>query len=308
MAYTQFVKKNIEKLRKKVRQAYDGLLSDQEALNLGTLFNVPGAQEGNSGLLKFGQPVRLINIEGEDADSETIEITLQQEVVVLRPTNVPVPGPVIGIVEFGTGSGFAKIEFDIPSPVGAPASNLETGPLSDDRIFIPQKSNAVTLILPASSIRVFARNDALTGFLLDFNGTTLGTAVSRRIPAQVRVHVAYGKANMIRERVYRQLFIAGGSGGAITMPAGGAGSSITIGLPAYAKRVAFPRAPIDQTVQVRFLDYYSTLSAGTGTIDIPPDNYDFIDIPPHTAAIFIANPGTNPAAFTDLSAIFELGF
>lgn len=291
--------------RGKNRTAYDGLLADQESLNLGSLFEVPASTEDALGLNRFGQPVRLLNIEGQDADSETITITLQNEAVFLAPSPIPVPGPVIGIVEFGTGSGYARVEFDIPSAVGGPAPNIPAGVLSNDGIFIPQKNNSITLVLPASSIRVFARNDAQTGILLDFNG---GIKVndrleSRNTPAQVRVHAAYGRANMVRDRVYREYMIAGNA--SIPLAASpGPGNTITIGVPSFAKRVSFPRFPLStSTLSILMGSYYSTEN---GLILIPVNDYSFLDLPPHTAYLNVINNGAVP--ITSLSALFELGF
>jgi hypothetical protein len=289
--------------RNKNRVAYDGLLADQESLNLGTLFDIQAQPEGTLGLSRFGTPVRLLNIEGHDSDSETITITLQNEAVFLAPTAMPVPGPVIGIVEFGTGSGYARVEFDIPSAVGGPAPNIAAGPLATANIFTPQKNNSITLVLPASSIRVFARNDAQTGFLIDFNGPQVnGDLASRGTPAQVRVHAAYGRANMVRDKVYREYMIAG-PGSPFTDA--GPSSTITIGIPAFAKRVYFPRSLLGtRALNVTIASYYS--AATTGTIVLGVSDLSFIDLPPHASFLTIANPG--PGSYANLSAVFELGF
>ena len=286
--------------RTKQRIAYDGLLSDQASLNLGTLFSVPPQPEGSLGLSKFGQPVRLLNIEGQDADSETITITLQNEAIFLEPTSVPVPGPVIGIVEFGTGSGYARIEFDLPSSVGGPAPNSAIVGTDLGDIFTPQKNNAITLVLPASSIRAFARNDSQTGFLMDFNGTTVNSSMSsRNTPAQVRAHAAYGRANMIRDKVYREYMIAGPGA---PLPSG---AGITVGIPAFAKRVYFPRSLLGvRTLIVAIQTYYN--SSITTPITIGVSDLSFIELPPHASGLQISNPG--PGDYASLAAVFELGF
>ena len=279
----------------KKRVGHDGLLAQQEALNLGSLFEIRPKPTGVVGLDKFGEIVRILNIEGEDADSSSIILTIQNEAVFLAPTLTPVPGPVIGIVEYGTGSGYARVEFDIPSAVGGPAPNIS----GDPQIFTPQKNNVVSLVLPASSIRVFARNDAQTGYLVDFNGTTInGNAVSRNTAAQVRVHAAYGHANMVRESVYRQYWIAG-PGAPLA-----AGASISMGIPAYAKRVYFPRTFVQTgTFDLQIDTYYD--GAFTSLIPVPAGDLSFFQIPPHARGLRIIN-GATP--FTALSAVFELGF
>lgn len=291
--------------RNKNRTAYDGLLADQESLNLGSLFEVPASTEDALGLNRFGQPVRLLNIEGQDADSETITITLQNEAVFLSPSSIPVPGPVIGIVEFGTGSGYARVEFDIPSAVGGPASNINSGALATANIFVPQKNNSITLVLPASSIRVYARNDAQTGILLDFNGAVKvnDRLESRNTPAQVRVHAAYGRANMVRDRVYREYMIAGNNGTPLAASPG-PGNTITIGVPSFAKRVSFPRSPIQTTtLGLTMISYYAL---DNSIVPVAVNDYSFLDLPPHVSSITIAN--TSGVAITSLSALFELGF
>lgn len=298
MAKTSFYTRLLN-LRSKVRVASDGLLSEQEALNLGTLFEIKPKPDGVLGLNKFGDPVRILNIEGSDADSETILITLQNEAVFLNQSGIPVPGPVTGIVEFGTGSGYAKVEFDIPSPVGGPSSN-EPVPPGQSTIFIPQKNNVVTLCLPASSIRVFARNDSQIGVLNSFDTTTINdSAVSRNTPAMIRVHAAYGKANMVREKVVRTYFLVGTSGSPF-----GVGANLFVGLPAFAKRVSFPRISVQQPLEITFSSYYQ--SSAVGIVTVPANDYSYYDIPPHARTLQISNPG--PTVISQLAAVFELGF
>lgn len=297
MALKEFIKKVAEQ-RKKIRVASDGLLADQASLNLGTLFRVSPAQAGLTGAQKLGREVRLLNIEGDDADGETIMITLQQEVTLLQASPQAVPGPLIGVVEFGSGSGLARIEFDIPSPVGGPAPNFSNPAAQTPDIFIPQKNNVVTLVLPASSLRVLARNDARTGFLLNFNGSTINMDTAK-MPAQVRIHAAYGKSNMIRERLHRIYYIAGG-GDSLAI-----GSTVAIGVPAYARRVFFPRNPANQPIDIFLQDYYG---GGYSLYTLPGDSFESIPILPHTNAIQITNPAGNPQAFSTLAAVFELGF
>lgn len=303
MATANFYRRLFE-TRRKNRVASDGLLSEQEALNLGSLFEVQAKPDGLTGLNKFGEPVRILNIEGTDADSETILITLQNEAVFLGQSqaNVPVPGPVTGIVEYGTGSGFARIEFEIPSPVGGPSPNQAGGVGINTNIFVPQKNNVVSLCLPASSIRVFARNDAQIGFLTAFDTTTVNALqASRNTPAMIRVHAAYGKANMVREKVVKQYFVAGPAADGADLPAL---STIIIGIPAFAKRVAFFRLPVSQALNVTFNTYYT--AGNTGVIAIPGGDFSYYDLPPHVSGIAIQNPG--PASYGSLAAVFELGF
>lgn len=287
----------------KDRMGFDGLLAQQEPLNLGSLFDIRAKEPGLSGLNKFGDPVRILNIEGEDADSDSILVTLQNEAVFLGPSSTPVPGPLIGIVEYGTGSGYARVEFDIPSAVGGPAPNIPAGAGIDlGTIFTPQKNNIVSLLLPASSIRVFVRNDAQTGYLVDFNGTTVnGNPASRATAGQVRVHAAYGDANMVREKVYRQYWIAG-PGAPLA-----AGDVISVGIPAFAKRVWFPRSPLaTQPLNIVIGTYYD--GANVSLITQPAGDLSYIDLPPHVSVLQISNPVGNPGSFSNLSAIFELGF
>lgn len=305
MAKTEFLK-DFNQKRVKLRVASDGLLADQEALNLGSFFEVVAAPEGSQGLLKFGMPVRILNIEGEDADSETVLLTFEQGVTLLEPTQDPVPGPIIGIVEFGTGSGVARLEFDVPSPVGGPAPNAAAvGSLAG--LFTPSKSNSITLVVPASSVRCFARNDAQTGFLTNFSNTNVnGVEASRATPARVRVHAAYGHANMIKQCVTRTYYVCGNNAGVAASL--DPGDNINIGIPPFAKRVSFPRlnANNQQPVDIFFQDYYS--SGISVQFTIPAGEIGPLEIPPHTGGVFIRNPSTNLNSFTHLQAIFELGF
>lgn len=307
MATYEVVSK-LKRERKKNRVAADGLLADQEALNLGTLFDVPPAEEGSVGKDKFGKEVRLLNIAGDDADSETIILTFQQQVVFQEPSSVPVPGPVVILLEFGTGSGLTRLEFDLPSPVGGPAPNGASGSLATANIFTPLKTNSVSVVVPASSIRAFARNDALTGFLRSgdvFNSTMLnsGSQAVRQTPAQVRVHAAYGKTNHVKQCVRRQYYISAGSPGGVDTTLA-AGDSLFIGIPPFARRLWLPRNPV-QSIDVFFVDYYG---GSSGPLTIPADSYEAVEIPPHTAGLQIRNPAANPSAFSVLSVVFDTQF
>lgn len=309
--------------------------------NVGNTFEIEPSQSQFANTYSaeaYGIPVRVLDIAGDDALGEMICVSIQQERIVDDAKsaasfagNDVVEGPLVGIVEYGAGSGLGTFEFDIPAPNFTPGfvSQVNAGntdppdnnPLNDS-LLVARRVNGVFLTLPASSMRVLIRNDANAPYLL--RGTTTGadqtTPVSLnefKNPAKVRVHATYGRRpfQAALTRTIPICFAVGNEG--LTGPTQSFAPDpftntpafIRFNIPAFAKRVRFPRLTIGSTVlQVSFSQSQlkgSFVISNYGTHTIPMGSEGPLEISPYDTFIEISNPGPNPVY--SLSAVFELG-
>jgi len=100
-------------------------------------------------------PARLLNLTGGSAVAQTISIVMTaSRIVGANNPNPGYAGPVTGIVEFGNGGRFTRVEFDVP--VGAYAGYFTQAANALD----PQAGGAI-ITVPTSVIRAYARYDNL---------------------------------------------------------------------------------------------------------------------------------------------------
>lgn len=290
--------------------------------NVGNVFQIPVSNVVDSASLQsFGQPVRVLEVTGEDHLGEMICVSIQQESLlnIGNDRNLVVEGPLVGIVEFGAGAGLSNFEFDIPAPVIFPGQVIQ-GVESTD-MFVSRKNNGVLLTLPASSLRVFIRNDGAAPYLIDLATTPLsmnryyvindlGEANLEAQPAIVRVHATYGRrpfqSNLTRS--YPVCHQDNGGPTASIPP----NTTFFIGIPAYAKRVFFPRSPLTVTsLQVTIFQGQITGGGANsnslhGSYTVPAGSNGPIELTPFDTIIRFTNPIGAPA-ITELSVVFELG-
>jgi hypothetical protein len=291
--------------------------------NVGNVFNIlPSNIVDSASPESFGQPVRVLEIAGEDALGEMICVSIQQESLINigNSSNLIVEGPLVGIVEFGAGAGLSNFEFDIPAPVIFPGKVQQDANSKD--LFISRKNNGVLLTLPASSMRVFVRNDGSAPYLIDLS--TSPTSINRFYviaagphtpnlnpqPAIVRVHATYGR-RPFQSSLTRSYPICHSDNGG---PTGGftPGTVMFIGIPAYAKRVLFPRSPLTTTTlqvvtfQGQITGGGATTNASTGNFTIPAGSLGPVELSPLDTFIRITNPANAPNIM-DMSVVFELG-
>jgi hypothetical protein len=198
----------------------------------------------------------------------------------INPRFNTIGGPVTGIIEFGNGSANSRIEFDIPSPSCTPG--FVTFP---DEQLTPL-IGAVSIPICASSIRVYARNDATVALLGYLNKIAVppevignyNNVVSDDDPIitrepKVGAFVGYGPNNGGNSHLYKTIYV----GTFAASPA--AGSRIDhIGIPAYARYV---RILCDNqaaaTFTIRFsgmastqFQLYSIVANAIAPIPVPP--------------------------------------
>lgn len=280
------------------------LLDDQAATNLGNEFDIPPAEDGSSGQAAFGNPVRMLNVLSKNLKNEDprpLTITIQQDATIVSGAgpsqgSVLIPGPIVGIIEFGAGSGRASFEFDIPAPVAGPGTTFTAIPPN-------LMNNGVVLTLPGSSFRVFARNDANLRFLLNAaTGPRIGVTSA---PAKVRTHCAYGSGNL-KTRLQRTYYLAGGIAGAsppdLPLPPGGA---VRVGIPPFSQRVRFirssnvPMSVIFETAQA------SLFATFLYVVPVGDDNFS-LEVKPQFTNMVVTNASLTGNSISGLSAVFEI--
>jgi hypothetical protein len=310
MGYNSFLNDMAEltRRRREDQGKRHSLFEGVSELNVGSVFDVPPSdiQFADTGSLNaFGQPTRVLEVVGDDALGEMICVSLQHETIldtqrgatVLAGVRDRVEGPLVGTVEFGAGSGLSTFEFDITTPVIFPGLIRFFGPGFDQSADLQEsrRTNGVLLTLPASSMRVYVRNDANAPFMINLPDTPKSFNTFKD-PAKVRVHATYGRrttqAKLTRSYPICLAQTNNGAGPTISFAAN---QHLVFGLPTYASKVWFPRQPLNTTtLSVSFiqtnLNNINGLAGGpfvrgpfivaagsTGGIDIEP--YDsFLDI------------------------------
>lgn len=140
-------------------------LLDGEEQNIGNSALVL-PQAGLATTIPQTNPPRLIQLTGPSTRGQTTSVV----VTAARPPssqnpNPGYPGPITGVVEFGNGGRFTRVEFDVP--VGPFVGDvLAALPASE-----PSDGGAIVTV-PTGVLRVYTRYDnLLLAPLLNFNGT-----------------------------------------------------------------------------------------------------------------------------------------
>lgn len=188
------------------------------------------------------------------------------------PSNV---GPITGIVEFGNGSQFTRLEVDIP-----------VGPY--DYVATPSqpRDGGVTLTVPAGTLRAFGRHD---GHYVtpSINGIAAGTTppTLQTVPVLVKAFATYF-TRFATKAPTKTLYLGAGSTAAIP---GGVGS---YSIPPFAKRMRILRDRVNNTTtfNATFLD-----SFGGNILELTTFTNaafaTFVDIPGTANVITLQNAG-----------------
>jgi hypothetical protein len=295
-------------------------------LNVGSVFEIPPSDlqfVNTASLNAFGQPSRILEVVGDDALGEMICVSIQHETIldtqrsatVVTGVTDRVEGPLTGIVEFGAGSGLSKFEFDITTPVIFPGLIRFFGPGFDQFADLQEstRTNGVLLTLPASSMRVFVRNDANAPFLINLPITPVSFNTFKE-PAKVRVHATYGRRTTQAKltRTY-PICLAQTNNGAGPTVGLAADNHIVFGLPTYASKVYFPRQPLNTTtLSVRFiqtnLNTFNGVAGGPftrGPFIVAAGSIGGIDIEPYDSLIEISVP-TGGTSVDNMLVRFDL--
>jgi hypothetical protein len=281
-------------------------LLDAPDLNLGSYSSVPAANRNN--VPQGPRSVRLLDLSCDGRRSQLVTITIAciyeegwpQDIT---PRTNMVGGPVTGIIEFGNGSSFSRVEFDVPSPSCTPSFHT----FADEQL--TPLIGSVSVPICASSIRVYARNDA-TVALLGYHDMThvpprvIGFYInspSEDYPIvtkepKIGAFVGYGPNNGGNSHLFKTIYIG-------TLDASpGSGSSVDyVGIPAYARYV---RILCDHQSTASFtLTFDGMAAAQFQNYSIIANSILPVPIPPGAARMFIVS---NTAEELQVLALFEL--
>lgn len=214
-------------------------------LNLGRLVDVPPRIGGliplSSGI---GEDIRILELRGDSKLAEFVTISFNY--LPEAPSNVASGvsaefGPCVGIVEFGNGSGFNRVEVDIQQG-NALSSVLPASSTYANGFILSPGGTCVSV--PASSIRVYARNEG--GYQPLGDGDQIGA--QRNIP-KIMAHAAYGQ-KPAAELNTRSVWMTGRTAQA-------AGFTNTIGVPAFARSFTINRVNVGTSaLSIYILDQY----------------------------------------------------
>ena len=101
-------------------------------------------------------PERLLNLSGGSAVGQTVSIAMTASRIIRGQSNPNpgFPGPITGIIEYGNGGRFTRIEFDVPMGPFA-------GPFTEALPAIEPQDGTVIVTVPTGVLRVYARYDNL---------------------------------------------------------------------------------------------------------------------------------------------------
>jgi hypothetical protein len=100
-------------------------------------------------------PARILQLTGGSARGQTISIVMTaSRLVGSQNPNPGFPGPITGIIEFGNGGRFTKVEFDVP--IGP-----FLGTISQAADATEPQDGGVIVTVPTGVLRVYARYDNL---------------------------------------------------------------------------------------------------------------------------------------------------
>lgn len=248
-----------------------------------------------------GQEVKILQFQnGVDQRSRMVTVHFDASAFVdPNAGNAIVPvGPIVGIVEFSAGGrGFSRIEFDIPLVNHANPTQKWAGggPIAPVR----QIPNGVAISVPMAGLVVSVRNDTrmfCAGNNTDVSGANINLA------ARVGAHVGYESVSMLPTTLKKTVCIVNGTPLAD-------GSGIQMGIPPYARRVRFPRAP--QSTSILTVSQRSTMNVGLifGTEVIPVGTQGLYELStPIANGLSITNTSGAGIGITNAWAVFDLEF
>lgn len=271
-------------------------LLDQGELNLGRMAEVAPNQSADFS----GVPVRLLDLRSDSDLSQFATVTFSV-LPILETKQIDFSnygGPLVGIVEFGNGSGLSTVEVDIKR--GYFPYNFSDGAVSwagDHAKILVAPYGGTSISVPGSSIRVYAKNDA--------NYRPFPAPVSAKlndvlIPMKVMAHVSYGAR--ISGLATRTVFLM--NVGDTPPP----DTKFSSGVPPFARSFYVQRFTLGPEIMpavnilIRGYDLRETYS-----LKIPQDvPCPVIPLPDSAELVVISFPG--PAqTLTNLSIVYNIG-
>ena len=246
-------------------------------------------QAGGATVIPQTNPERLLMLSGPSKAGQTTSIVLTaSRIVGANNPNPGFPGPITGIIEFGNGGQFTRVEVDIP--IG-PFVGTQTSPAPASE---PQDGGTIVTV-PTGVLRVYARYDnqlvqpvlePLTRSLAQLNGvafkgpggpTGLGNNVFPPEPVLVKAMAAYFSRHT--SKAYRTHYCYLGNSAFPNIPnvpivLGPLGTSGVFCIPAFARSLKIFHMPISTAFIVTLSDNMGNqldqLSSSGGTIPVIP--------------------------------------
>lgn len=257
---------------------------------LGSIKKLPPAQ-GAAGSLLRAQEVKAVEVTFDDGIARMITCCLNNRSVQASGSGPAInTGPIVGVVEFGVGGAFSRIEFNLPlAYTWAQNGDIIAGSGSQ------QGNSGVILTVPASSVRVMARNESRLPPI--FGSGTIGPS-SLTLNGEFEAFIAQGTGDKQCGSLERCIIVV--SANSDPLPVNGAAA---FGIPRYAKAVRFFREPLATTALL--VDLIGDLTGcAINNIPVAAGAIGYIEIPPTYSVIQVTNNGPDP--IVGLNAAFVL--
>ncbi len=256
--------------------------------NIGGAFVVAPAS-GTATINSIGLEVPLFQLPpqpGEEPENLCLSFAASTTV----PGVASGPGPIVGILNYGAGSGNnQRVEFDIPVMVPNFTAGVGTGSVA---------GSGVLISVPAGTVYAAARNDA--NLIPPAPGATETLGNPTDPPVIVTAHV--GSGNSESSRIFRTVW-------ASRQTAGGGlanGFSISLAVPPLAKTVRFVRFNSANAIAIVMLGAKNIASMDGPYVIAAGAVSPIFDLSGSVAAVSITNNG--PGTMLQLAAVFEIGF
>jgi len=275
----------------------DSCLLDGPELNLGSTKTVPRIQVTGAG---WGDEVRLLDLTCTGRNAEVVTVCMGQLISRPEPTSIDrsafVTGPVTGIIEFGNGAAWSRIEFDLPPPSRTPFNPVTSSYGAVYRRYASRWNSGLTLAVPGSSVRVLARNENNMP-LLTTPGTIYGVSNVGDLDPTVYALIGYGATFGGNRRSLRKTIKVG------TLAAADSTTNyVPIGIPAFSKQVTFFRSdPATTSFQAVFSDMNGSVLA---TYNVAANQWGPYDVPVWADYLDLTNTGG--AQMTNTNVVFDL--
>ena len=257
-------------------------------------------------------PPRILNLTANTNTGQNVTVVMT---AAIQAGGVSVAGPITGIIDFGNGTQFTSVFFDIP--IGPYVGSVNGGSIPNDQ---PQDSGAVIQV-PSSIVRAYARydNEFLTP---EVDGFVFGSprsanplpAISGPFPvgvpaaSPILVKAFANYFGRIHSKLYKTQYLYKGN---FAAPISFFDNPITQAptayfAPPFAKTVRLLRAPFSAAMTLVVgdqLGYNSTYNIASNT------NSPVIEIDGNAHVIFVSSATVNPAdEVCAVSLVYEIGF
>ncbi len=285
------------------------IYEDAETMKTQTFFEKYGQTElgstktvvANANIGERGPEQKMIDISVDDAGSCPVIVSFRVE----YGAAVGIGGPLVGIVQYGTGGGETQVEFDIPSG-RHPGQMAPQGQPPRYQPMTNTGSGLNVYLGAASHVSVYVRND---GFIASIQNViaranlvpsqTPNDYVGSPSPAKVIVHVQPAEGSG-HPKVERSIWACGG---VLAQPESvlPPGMAVWVTVPPFSKSVRVQRTPSGSPIQ---LNFHNNFGFNYRTINLGPNDEGPVEFDSATDAINFFNTGA--ANIDIMQAVFDV--